>query len=76
MMTELAAGTPSAELPDPPARDDVLKVLGVLTRKGNTAAARLLLEEYRRDAETGVTKPSDVFDELDAIRAGRAVRAS
>jgi hypothetical protein len=41
----------AAAAPDPPSRDELLRVLGVQARAGNVAAIRLLLLEYRRQPE-------------------------
>ena len=59
-------------LPEPPSRDYLLRALGVEARKGNTAAIRLLLEEYRRD---GNDNPAPVSF-LDELRERREQRSS
>ena len=44
---EAAAQVP-ARLPDPPRRDELLRLLGVQARLGHVQAIRALLEEQRR----------------------------
>jgi hypothetical protein len=66
--TLVAVSELEAELPDPPTRDDLLRVLGVLARRGHVTATRILLEEYRRDGQQP-ERDGGFFDELDAIRA-------
>jgi hypothetical protein len=40
------------DLPNPPSRDQILRVLGVQAMNGQVTAARILLEEYRRDGNS------------------------
>lgn len=60
-------GLDPLELPDdgdePPTRDQLLRALGVQARKGNVAAIRLLLAEYRRDEDD--VDQGGVLDQLD-----------
>lgn len=61
----------AADLPEPPSRDDLLKLLGVLARDGQVTAIKTLLEEQRRDADSDETEaaPLAAVDELAARRA-------
>ncbi len=62
--TAAIALTLQGELPEPPTRAVLLlPLLGERAREGNVAAARTLLEEYRR-AEVG---PDDGFAEFDEL---------
>jgi hypothetical protein len=58
-----------AALPEPPTRPELLKVLGMKARNGDSAAIRILLEEYRRDGDSDEGTGSAV-DELARRRAG------
>lgn len=58
-----------ADLPEPPTRDELLKLLGVLARDGQVTAIKTLLEEQRRDASDGNEAPLAGVDELAARRA-------
>lgn len=49
----------AADLPDPPSREVLFRLLGVRSRDGSAQAIRLLLEEYRRD---DVEQPSGSAD--------------
>lgn len=51
-------------LPEPPDRDEVLRLLGVAARSGSVTAMKALLDEYRRDGDDTETKPTSVIDEL------------
>jgi hypothetical protein len=57
-------------LPDPPSRDELLRILGVMARNGQVTAIRLLLDELRRDENTD--EPGGVIDELARKRSGAA----
>jgi hypothetical protein len=59
-----------AQVPDLLSRDELLRILGVQARNGSITAARLLLEEYRRETE----KPE--IDGIDQLAARRAARIS
>jgi hypothetical protein len=61
----------AAELPEAPTREFLIRALGVQAREGNVPAIRLLLEEYRRDADPDAIKtdPLARFDELAARRS-------
>jgi hypothetical protein len=53
----------AGNLPPRPNRQELLDALGVRAREGSVPAMRLLLEEYRRDAQSG-EKPTSTIDEL------------
>ena len=57
----------AAGLPDPPSREALLRVLGVLAMSGSVTAIRMLLEEYRRVPNTRDSLA--VVDDLAARRA-------
>lgn len=53
-----------------PSRDELLHILGERARDGNTAAARFLLEELRRDVAPRRPPRGGVIDELAWRRRG------
>ncbi len=65
----LPAPADVSELPEPPSREDVLRVVAAQAMNGNIAACRLLLAEYRRDSGSA-PRPGkrSVIDELVARR--------
>ena len=72
MVAKLAEEVQSlADLPDPPERDEILKLLGVQARDGHVQAMRLLLEEQRREASDQEQPTDSVIDELLAQRRAR-----
>jgi hypothetical protein len=60
---DLSALIDAGNLPPRPTRQQLLDALGVRAREGSVPAMRLLLEEYRRDAQSG-EKPTSTIDEL------------
>ncbi len=58
-------------LPDPPGRDELLRLLGVQARSGSVRAVELLL---RMEGDVG-DKQSDPLSDLDELAARRSVRA-
>jgi hypothetical protein len=59
-----------SDLPEPPSREDILKVLGVQAMNGHVTAARTLLEEYRRDGDN-VTSDKSTLAVVHDIAARR-----
>jgi hypothetical protein len=57
---EAAAAMPD-RLPEPPARDELLRLLGVQARLGHVQAIRALLEESRRDDSEAMAGPGADF---------------
>ena len=64
----------AAGLPEPPSREFLLKALGVQAMEGNVPAIRLLLEEYRRDANSDNDRSADPLEEFDELAARRGTR--
>ena len=60
----------AGDLPEPPDRDLLIRVLGVQARNGHVPAIRLLLEELRRDDDSdSKATPLDTVDQLAERRA-------
>ena len=53
----------AGNLPARPSREELLNALGVRARQGSVPAMRLLLEEYRREAQ-GERPSGSTIDEL------------
>ncbi len=53
----------AGDLPERPDRETLLRALGVRAREGSVPAMRLLLEEYRREAQ-GERPSGSTIDEL------------
>lgn len=65
------AGDVQRVLPDPPGRDELLRLLGVQARSGSVRAVELLL---RMEGDVG-DKQSDPLSDLDELASRRSVRA-
>jgi hypothetical protein len=63
-----AAPAVIASLPDPPDRDELLRLLGRQAREGHVVAMRALLEEYRRDGAEDSPAAKSIVDELASRR--------
>lgn len=59
-------------LPDPPAKDELLRLLGVQARSGSVRAIELLLRMEGADAGDAKQDPLSDLDDLAAKRALRA----
>lgn len=70
VLAEVASEVPRV-LPDPPARDELLRLLGIQARSGSVRAIELLL---RMEGDVG-DKQSDPLSDLDELAARRFVRA-
>ncbi len=70
VVAEVASEVPRV-LPDPPGRDELLRLLGVQARSGSVRAIELML---KMEGDVG-DKQSDPLSDLDELASRRSVRA-